>query len=125
MSRFIRRLGCSASASRLDLWQFNPLWKTNQKQLLETLVEKKFEVIISGVFAYPLDGKWLGKWINSEIIAKLVRLQGEYGISPSGEGGEIETTVLDAPMFRQKLESQNPKPNGAAVQAYTKSSRRG
>lgn len=90
--------------SRLDLWQFNPLWKTNQKTLLETLIEKKFEVIISGVFAYPLDGKWLGKWINSEIIAKLVKLQREYGISPSGEGGEIETTVLDAPMFRQKIE---------------------
>lgn len=89
--------------NQLDLWQFNPLWKTNQKQLLETLVEKKIEAIISGVFAYPLDEKWLGKQINPESIAKLVRLQGEYGISPSGEGGEIETTVLDAPMFRQKI----------------------
>jgi len=33
----------------------------------------------------------------------LVELQGKYGISPSGEGGEIETTVLDAPMFEQKI----------------------
>ncbi len=93
--------------SRLDLWQFNPLWKTNQKRLLETLIEKNFEVIISGVFAYPLDEKWLGKQISPEIIAKLVQLQTEYGISPSGEGGEIETTVLDAPMFRQKIQITN------------------
>jgi len=31
-------------------------------------------------------------------------LQGQYGISPSGEGGEIETTVLDAPLFRKRIE---------------------
>ena len=35
---------------------------------------------------------------------RLVALQQEYGISPSGEGGEIETTVLDAPMFNKRLE---------------------
>jgi len=90
--------------SYLDLWQFNPLWKTDQKALLETLVAKKYQIIISGVFAYPLDEKLLGKQIDAAVIARLVGLQGQYGISPSGEGGEIETTVLDAPLFRQKIE---------------------
>jgi diphthine-ammonia ligase len=90
--------------NRLDLWQFNPIWKTDQKKLLETFLQKNFQVIISGVFAYPLDQKWLGKQISSQVIAKLVELQGKYGISPSGEGGEIETTVLDAPMFKQKIQ---------------------
>jgi ABC transporter with metal-binding/Fe-S-binding domain ATP-binding protein len=90
--------------NRLDLWQFNPLWKTNQKALLETLIAKKYQVIISGVFAYLLDEKWLGKQIDSQIIGRLVELQGKYGISPSGEGGEIETTVLDAPLFKQRIE---------------------
>lgn len=45
--------------NRLDLWCFNPLWKHNQKALLEELVEKRFSVIISGIFAYPLDESWL------------------------------------------------------------------
>lgn len=90
--------------NRLDVWCFNPLWKHDQKALLETLVEKKFKVIISGIFAYPLDEKWLGKQIDLQVIARLVELQKQYGISPSGEGGEIETTVLDAPMFKQKIE---------------------
>ena len=89
--------------NRLCVWCFNPLWKHDQKALLETLVEKNFKVVISGIFAYPLDEKWLGKQINPQIIARLVELQSQYGISPSGEGGEIETTVLDAPMFRQKI----------------------
>ena len=88
----------------LDVWCFNPLWKHDQKALLETLVEKNFMVVISGIFAYPLDEKWLGKQIDPQVIARLVELQCQYGISPSGEGGEIETTVLDAPMFKQKIE---------------------
>ncbi len=88
----------------LDIWCFNPLWKLDQKALLETLLEKNFKVMISGIFAYPLDETWLGKQIDPAVIARLVELQGQYGISPSGEGGEIETTVLDAPMFRQKIE---------------------
>ncbi len=90
--------------NRLDVWCFNPLWKHDQKALLETLVQKQFKVVISGVFAYPLDEKWLGQQIDTPVIARLVKLQGQYGISPSGEGGEIETTVLDAPMFKNRVE---------------------
>ena len=57
--------------NRLDLWCFNPLWKHDQKALLETLVEKNFQVIISGIFAYPLDEKWLGKQIDPAMIAQI------------------------------------------------------
>jgi diphthine-ammonia ligase len=90
--------------NRLDVWCFNPLWKHDQKTLLTTLVDKKFRVIISGVFAYPLNETWLGKQIDTEMIDRLVLLEQQFGISPSGEGGEIETTVLDAPMFKQRIE---------------------
>ena len=89
---------------RLGLWCFNPLWKHDQKALLEELLEKQFKVIISGVFAYPLDEKWLGKQIDTKLIDRIVDLQQKYGLSPSGEGGEIETTVLDAPLFKKKIE---------------------
>jgi ABC transporter with metal-binding/Fe-S-binding domain ATP-binding protein len=91
----------------LDLWCFNPLWKHDQKALLETLLAKQFQVIISGVFAYPLNETWLGKQLTPQMIERLVELQAKYGISPSGEGGEIETTVLDAPMFKRKIEVTN------------------
>jgi diphthine-ammonia ligase len=37
------------------------------------------------------------------MIDRLVELQKTLGLSPSGEGGEIETTVLDAPMFKKKI----------------------
>ena len=89
--------------NRLGIWCFNPLWKRNQKELLEEIVAEGFNAIVSGVFANPLDKTWLGKQIDEDIIAKLVALSGEYGLSPSGEGGEIETTVLDAPLFKKKI----------------------
>lgn len=89
---------------RLGVWCFNPLWKRNQKELLEDIVQNGFKVVISGVFAYPLDETWLGKQIDLDVVNRLVNLEKKFGISPSGEGGEIETTVLGAPMFKQKIE---------------------
>ena len=90
--------------NRLDLWCLNPLWKRDQEALLGELLEKQFEVVISGVFAYPLDEKWLGKQIDKQMIAQLMKLKRQYGISPSGEGGEIETTVLDCPLFNKRIQ---------------------
>ncbi|MBU7029452.1 MAG: TIGR00289 family protein, partial [Theionarchaea archaeon] len=83
---------------------FNPLWLKDQEELLREIVENEFTVIISGIFAYPLDETWLGKVIDTQIIKKLVELKKKYKISPSGEGGEIETTVLDAPFFKKRIE---------------------
>lgn len=90
--------------NRLNISCISPLWKKNQKALLEELVAKGFKVIISGVFAYPLDESWLGKEIDKELIERLSLLGKEFGLSVAGEGGEIETTVLDAPLFKKKIE---------------------
>ena len=90
--------------NRLGIACVNPLWKKNQEALLEEILARGFRVIISGVFAYPLDESWLGKEIDEELIERLVQLGKEFGLSVSGEGGEIETTVLDAPLFNKKIE---------------------
>jgi len=81
----------------------NPLWKKNQESILREIVEKDYEVIISGIFAYPLNESWLGKKITSEIIDQLVLLNKKFALNVAGEGGEIETTVLDAPLFSKKI----------------------
>jgi ABC transporter with metal-binding/Fe-S-binding domain ATP-binding protein len=88
----------------LDLQCFNPLWQKDQIEILNELVENNFKVVISGVFAYPLDKSFLGKMIDSEMIKKLKQLMEKYDLNPAGEGGEIETTVLDAPFFKKKIE---------------------
>lgn len=88
----------------LDLWCFNPLWQTDQIGYLKTLIIEGFQVIISGVYAYPFDASWLGAELTEEMINRLARLQEKYQINPSGEGGEIETFVLDGPLYRKRIE---------------------
>jgi ABC transporter with metal-binding/Fe-S-binding domain ATP-binding protein len=89
---------------RLNVKCINPIWQKNQKALLQEIVAYRYRVIISGIFAYPLDSTWLGKEIDAKLIDQLVQLHDKFGVSPSGEGGEIETTVLDAPMFKKAIE---------------------
>jgi len=89
---------------RLDLFCFNPLWKKNQEELLQELVANRFKIIISGIFAYPLNESWLGREIDRKVIDELIIIKQKYGISPSGEGGEIETTTLDASFFKKRIE---------------------
>ena len=81
----------------------NPLWKKNQEDLLREIVKQEYEVIISGIFAYPLNESWLGKKITNEVIDQLVILNKKFCVSIAGEGGEIETTVLNAPLFTKKI----------------------
>ena len=90
----------------LDLWCFNPLWQTDQVDYMQKLVREGFRVIISGVYAYPFDATWLGAEITEERIMRLADLQKRYQINPSGEGGEIESFVLDGPvpLFQKRIE---------------------
>lgn len=88
----------------LGLWCYNPLWQTDQVDYLRRLLKDGFSVIISGVFAYPFDSSWLGASLTEERIQELERLERKYRINPSGEGGELESFVLDAPFFRKRIE---------------------
>jgi len=87
-----------------DLWCYNPLWQTNQIDYLRRLLKENFSIIISGVYAYPFDASWLGAELTEERIQTLERLMQRYKINPSGEGGELETFVLDGPIFRKRIE---------------------
>ncbi|HRZ85356.1 MAG TPA: diphthine--ammonia ligase [Candidatus Paceibacterota bacterium] len=87
----------------LNLECFNPLWQKNQISYLEELIKNKFEVIITGVAAYPLDRSWLGRKIDSKFIEDVKKLQDKYKINPAGEGGEFETFVLNCPLFKRKI----------------------
>ena len=89
--------------NKLKIECFNPLWQKNQLELLNDLIKNKFEVIITGVFAEGLDKNWLGKKIDNKFIKDIKRLNEEYGISISGEGGETESFVLNCPLFKRKL----------------------
>lgn len=102
----------------LNLWCFNPLWLKDQFELLNELVDNDFDIVISGVFAFPLDANYLGKKIDKEFIENMKELHEKHQINPAGEGGEIESTVLNAPFFKKKIkiiESEITYDNHAGV----------
>ena len=97
----------------LDLECFNPLWQKDQIELLRDIVKNKFSVIVTGVFAYSFDESWLGRKIDRKFIRDIKPLAEKYKISPSGEGGEIETFVLNAPgLFKKPLKIKSKKAIG-------------
>jgi len=87
----------------LNLKSIAPLWQKNPLHLLEEIVNLKFEAIIVGVYAYGFDESWLERKIDSTTIGALIELNEKYGISLVGEGGEYETLVLDAPIFKKRI----------------------
>ena len=87
----------------LGLWCFNPLWQMSQKALLQELLANNIESIITGVAAEPFDEQWLGRSLDSECVDDLMKLEKSHRINPAGEGGEIETFVIDAPLFSKKI----------------------
>ncbi|WP_209676368.1 diphthine--ammonia ligase [Methanolinea mesophila] len=97
----------------LDLWCFNPLWHTDQEKYMESLFTEGFRVIIAGVFAAPFDETWLGREITREVIDELRAISGKWRVSLTGEGGEFETLVLDAPFFRKRIRIYEAAPEYA------------
>ena len=81
-----------------------PLWHQDPLAIMDELLDLKFKVIIVGVYAHGLDEKWLGREITKESLEELVELNRRFQISLVGEGGEYESLVLDAPMFRKRIE---------------------
>jgi len=92
-----------AICGELGLEPIAPLWHEDPVKLMRELIEHGFHVIVTGVYAYGLDKKWLGRRIDVRTLDRLIELNMRYKVSIVGEGGEYETLVLDAPYFKQQI----------------------
>lgn len=98
-------------AHRLGKPLHAPLWRKDQLTLLEDMVRAGFKFMIAGVYAEGFDEGWLGKVITQKSITELRALRDKYRISISGEGGELETFVLDAPNFSKEIRVEEAHAN--------------
>jgi len=89
--------------AEIGLESIAPLWHEDPEKLMEELITGRFWVIFTGVYAYGLDQRWLGRRLDRDALKDLMELNRKYGISMIGEGGEYETLVLDAPFFRMRI----------------------
>lgn len=91
-------------AENLNIKSFAPLWHKDSKRLLADMIHAEFEIMIVGVSAYGLDEGWLGRILDKDCLNDLVALSEKHEIHLTGEGGEYETFVLDAPMFKKRIQ---------------------
>jgi len=93
-------------ANELGIEHVAPLWHTDPLAELNEIAEK-YNAIITSVSAEGLSTDLLGKRIDQEVIKELELANKKHGINMLFEGGEAESFVLDAPLFKKKINIRN------------------
>ena len=94
---------------KLDLQSVAPLWHREPREYLNTLLDNRFEFIITSVSSDGLDDRWLGKAITSEDLLILENLSKKFGFNLNFEGGEAETFVTCCPLFSKCIKIHEGK----------------
>jgi len=91
-----------ALCDRLGIKHIAPIWGIDPlKELKE--IAAKYKAIIINVSAQGFDETFLGAEIDKNVIKKLLELKERYKINLSFEGGEAESFVLKAPLFKKEI----------------------
>lgn len=89
---------------RLSLEVVAPLWKRDQLDYMRELIEQGYDIRLTKIAAMGLDKSWLGRELSLKDVERLGELRDELGLNPAGEGGEFESIVLNAPLFKKRIE---------------------
>ncbi|MCP8321297.1 MAG: diphthine--ammonia ligase [archaeon] len=90
-------------AESANMKHLAPLWGMKPYDVLKEIISMKMDVMIIAVAAYGLDENWLGKHLTKESVDELLRLSEKYHFNPIGEGGDFDSFVLDAPLYKKRL----------------------
>ncbi|XP_069686866.1 uncharacterized protein [Periplaneta americana] len=94
-----QRIRVENVCARLGLVALAYLWRRDQGELLQEMIECHIEAIVIKVAALGLDpSKHLGMTI-ADLQPHIVKMKEKYGLNICGEGGEYETFTLDCPLF--------------------------
>ncbi|MBI4174806.1 MAG: TIGR00289 family protein [Candidatus Aenigmarchaeota archaeon] len=106
-----QKMRIDSICKRHDLLSIAPLWHRNPEEYLRSALKDGFDIIYVAVAAPPLDDKWLGRKLDEQTIDELVKLNLKHGIHIGGEGGELDSLVLDCPLFLKKIKIVHAEKN--------------
>lgn len=86
----------------LGLQMYVPLWHRDAETLLYEMI-RCMDIRMVKVAAIGLDKSWLGRRFDEQMIEDLKILRKKYRIHLTGEGGEYETLVLNAPFYKKRI----------------------
>jgi len=98
-----QRIRFALAAEKAGLRILAPLWRIDQVKYMYELVESGIEAMIVSVSAYGIPLTWLGRVIDRELVDEIVARAKRFGFNPAFEGGEAETFVVNAPLFRKRV----------------------
>ena len=82
---------------------FNPLWRLSSELIIKDLISNNFDIILISVSSMGLDQNFLGKKLTPRLINKIRDASYGSDLAITGEGGEYESFVLDAPFFPSRI----------------------
>ena len=83
--------------ARLGISTFTPLWHHEPESHLQYVCDAGLDARIVHTAADGLDAQWIGVRLEQESLVRLQKVALRHRIRVDGEGGEFETTVLNAP----------------------------
>ncbi len=87
----------------LGLLSIAPLWGMKAEDVLKEEIEN-MDVIVTSVSTAGMDERWLGRKLDENAFNELMVLKENFGIHVAGEGGELDSLVIDAPQFKKRIE---------------------
>mgnify|MGYP001772742750 CR=1 FL=1 len=93
----------SEAASRVGLRVYAPCWGFRELDYMAELLRSGIKFIVVSITSMGIPHSLLGKVFTENDLDTLSRLSARYGFNISFEGGEAETFVVDAPLFKYRL----------------------
>jgi predicted ATP pyrophosphatase (TIGR00289 family) len=93
----------SEVAGLYGLKLYTPLWGINEEEYLYSLLNMGIEFTLISITSMGIPHDLLGKTIDKQDVERIISLSKKYGFNPSFEGGDAETLVVNAPLFKYKI----------------------
>lgn len=82
---------------------YAPNWGVNEKEYMVNVLRENIEFMLTSITSMGIPFELLGRIFTWRDLDKLIKLSKKYGFNLSFEGGEAETFVTNAPLFKYKL----------------------
>jgi len=84
--------------AKLGMTGVFPIWQRDTRELVESFVRWGFRARLCCVEGAKLDGSFVGRELDLDLIADL-----PSGVDPCGENGEYHSFVYDGPIFKRAV----------------------
>lgn len=98
-----QRMMINMIAHEVGLRVYSPLWRKNQVDYLRDLYRHGFRFMLTSISTVGISPRLLGKVLTPSDIEELIGAALRFGFNPALEGGEGESFVVDAPLFREEI----------------------